>query len=102
MRGVTLALRWTARVLFALLCVAVAAYAFAYLFRDHPPGNRFHQQFMASGWDVPMHFFGGGVALLLALRVPAVRKISAGVRERAKQAVPLGRRSSPVAPEPRD
>lgn len=66
MHGLTLVLRWTARVLFALLCVAVAAYAFAYLFRDHPPGNRFHQQFMVSGWDVPMHFFGGGVALLLA------------------------------------
>lgn len=88
MRGVTLALRWTARVLFALLCVAVAAYAFAYLFRDHPPGNRFHQQFMASGWDVPMHFFGGGVALLLAplqlgtgLRriVPRLHRLSGGV-----------------------
>lgn len=88
MCGLTLVLRWTARVLFALLCVAVAAYAFAYLFRDHPPGNRFHQQFMVSGWDVPMHFFGGGVALLLAplqlgtgLRraVPRLHRLGGGV-----------------------
>ncbi len=77
MRGLTLAMRWTVRVLFALLCMAVAAYALAYLFRDHPPGNRFHQQFMISGWDVPMHFFGGGIALLLA-----PLQLSAGIRRR--------------------
>jgi uncharacterized membrane protein len=54
-----------ASVAFAMLSAAVAAYAFAYLYRDHPPHNRFAAQFAISGLDVPAHFFGAGLALLL-------------------------------------
>ena len=52
-------------VLFSLACVLVAAYAFAFLFRSHSPHNPFAAQFAISGWDVPAHFFGAGLALLL-------------------------------------
>ncbi|MDR7192330.1 DUF2306 domain-containing protein [Luteimonas terrae] len=51
---------------FSLTCVLVAAYAFAFLFRSHSPHNPFAVQFAISGWDVPAHFFGAGLALLLA------------------------------------
>lgn len=57
---------WSSRLVFALLCAAVAGWAFAYLFREFEPGNRFAEQFARSGLDVPAHLFGGGVALLLA------------------------------------
>lgn len=52
-------------VLFSLTCVLVAAHAFAFLFRSHSPHNPFAAQFAVSGWDVPAHFFGAGLALLL-------------------------------------
>lgn len=53
------------RTLAALACVATAAHAFLYLYRSHSPGNPFAAQFALSGWDVPAHFFGAGLALLL-------------------------------------
>ncbi len=54
-----------AKFLFALACVAVAVYAFVFLYRSHSPENPFAVQFAKSGWDVPAHFFGAGLALLL-------------------------------------
>lgn len=56
---------WLARSLFALSCVAIAAHAFAYLYRSHSPHDAFAEQFAVSGLDVPAHFFGAGLALLL-------------------------------------
>lgn len=45
----------------------VAAYAFTYLGRkEFHPGDPFAWKFALSGIDVPMHFFGAGLALLLA------------------------------------
>lgn len=55
-----------AAALFALACAFVAAWAFAYLFRPLQGGDAFAAQFARSGLDVPAHFFGGGLALLLA------------------------------------
>lgn len=60
------AARGTLRALFALSCVALAVYAFAYLYGDYRPGNPFDRQFALSGLDVPGHLFGAGLALLLA------------------------------------
>ncbi|MEW9625269.1 DUF2306 domain-containing protein [Rhodanobacter geophilus] len=58
-------LRCIAILTFTVLSIAVAAYAFAYLYREHSPYNRFAAQFAVSGLDVPAHFFGAGLALLL-------------------------------------
>ncbi|HKR77970.1 MAG TPA: DUF2306 domain-containing protein [Rhodanobacter sp.] len=58
-------LRGLAILAFTALSIAVAAYAFAYLYREHSPYNRFAAQFAVSGLDVPAHFFGAGLALLL-------------------------------------
>lgn len=69
--------RWTARFLFSLTSVAVAIYAFGYLYRSHAAGNPFAAQFAISGWDVPLHMFLAGLALLLA-----PLQLSAGVRRR--------------------
>ncbi|WP_298576275.1 DUF2306 domain-containing protein [uncultured Luteimonas sp.] len=63
--------------LFSLACVATAAYAFAYLFMAYRSGDPFAAQFAVSGVDVPAHFFGAGLALLL---VPL--QLSRGVRRR--------------------
>lgn len=57
--------RGTARALFALLSIAVAAYAFWYLFGGFRRGDPFAAQFAVSGVDVPLHFFLAGLALLL-------------------------------------
>lgn len=56
-------LRW---LLFSAACVLVAAYAFLF-FRLNPPdpGNSLLTKFALSGLDVPLHFFGAGLALLL-------------------------------------
>ena len=70
-------LRWTAQALFTLTSVLVAAYAFTYLFRAFRTGDPFAAQFAASGWDVPLHFFGAGLALLVA-----PLQVAAGVRRR--------------------
>ncbi len=67
----------TAAGLFSLACLAAAAYAFAYLFMAVRDGDPFAASFAASGLDVPAHFFGAGLALLL---VPL--QLSRGVRRR--------------------
>ncbi len=78
-------LRWTAKLIFTVLCVAVAIYAFTYLYRGFQPANPFHVQFAISGWDVPAHFFGAGLALLLA-----PLQLSAAVRDRLPRLHRLG------------
>lgn len=60
-------LRWGAALTFGLSCVAVAVYAFTFFhYRDASMGNPFDARFVVSGWDVPGHLFGAGLALLLA------------------------------------
>lgn len=59
------AARGSGRALFAVSSVAVAAYAFGYLFGDARRGDPFAAQFAISGVDVPVHFFLAGLALLL-------------------------------------
>lgn len=62
--------RWLVRgaayVVFALSCVAIAIYAFKFLYGPYRPGNPLHVRFALSGWSVPAHFFFAGAALLLA------------------------------------
>lgn len=58
--------RVLAGLVFAVLCAGVAAYAFGYLYADYQPRNPFAVRFARSGLDVPAHFFGAGLALLLA------------------------------------
>ncbi|MCF7750592.1 DUF2306 domain-containing protein [Bacillus subtilis subsp. subtilis] len=75
---------------FALLCAAVSIYAFTFLSDALKPesGNPLHAKFAGSGLDVPAHFFGGGLALLLAplqmsewIRrlVPGLHRLSGGL-----------------------
>ncbi|OOG45248.1 hypothetical protein B0E52_05830 [Rhodanobacter sp. C06] len=78
-------LRGLAILAFATLSIAVAAYAFAYLYREHSPHNRFAAQFAVSGLDVPAHFFGAGLALLLT-----PLQLSATVRRLAPRLHRLG------------
>ena len=53
--------------LFAFSSVAVAAYAFAFLkVLPYNPHNPFMASFAVQGLAIPMHFFGAGLALLLA------------------------------------
>ncbi|MGJ4802747.1 DUF2306 domain-containing protein [Luteimonas sp. SDU82] len=63
--------------LFSLACLATAAYAFAYLYLTARGGDPFAARFAVSGLDVPAHFFGAGLALLL---LPL--QLSQGVRRR--------------------
>lgn len=70
---------------FAALSVAVAAYAFAYLYREHSPYDRFAAQFAVSGLDVPAHFFCAGLALLLT-----PLQLSGSVRRRMPRLHRLG------------
>ncbi len=65
------------RTLFSLACVATATYAFAYLYMEFRSGDPFSESFAISGRDVPAHFFGAGLALLL---VPL--QLSEGIRRR--------------------
>ncbi|WP_395375159.1 DUF2306 domain-containing protein [Marinicella sp. W31] len=51
--------------LFSLMCIGVAFYAFYYLHQQFNVNNPFHTKFAISGWVVPGHFFGAGLALLL-------------------------------------
>ena len=67
----------SAQALFSLACAATAAYAFAYLFLAFRSDDPFAARFAICGWDVPAHFFGAGMALLL---VPL--QLSAVVRRR--------------------
>ncbi len=69
--------RLGAKTLFVLLALAVAAYAFNFLYRPFETGNPFAAQFAISGVDVPLHFFLGGLALVLA-----PLQLSAGLRRR--------------------
>lgn len=62
---------------FALLCAAVAVYAFRYLYGNFRPRNPFDRHFAAAGLAVPAHFFGAGLALLLA-----PLQLSGGLRRR--------------------
>lgn len=55
----------SAQGLFSLACVATAAYAFAFLYMTFRSGDPFAARFAVSGLDVPAHFFGAGLALLL-------------------------------------
>lgn len=82
------AARWLAGLVFALLCAAVAAYAFTVLYGQPHAGNPLQMKFAASGLDVPAHFFGGGLALLLAplqmsgwvrRRVPRLHRLGGGL-----------------------
>jgi hypothetical protein len=76
LQATTLLVRST-QALFSLACVLVAAYAFVFLFMPVRPGDPFAARFAVSGWDVPAHFFGAGLALLL---VPV--QLSQGIRRR--------------------
>lgn len=58
--------RGAAMAVFALLCAAVALYAFRYLEGNFRPGNPFDRHFAVAGLAVPAHLFGAGLALLLA------------------------------------
>ncbi|MFC3814503.1 DUF2306 domain-containing protein [Lysobacter sp. GCM10012299] len=82
------ALRWTLTSLFLLLSLAVAAYAFTYMYRYHGPQDVMSAKFVLSGLDVPAHFMGAGLALLLAplqlgdairRRVPRLHRLSGGL-----------------------
>lgn len=52
-------------VFYSLLCFAVAAYAFYYMFQSISPNNYIAIKFAKSGLEIPAHFFGAGLALLL-------------------------------------
>lgn len=58
--------RRTAHLVFAALCLAVAAYAVGFLYGEFQPRNPFDRRFAVAGLAVPAHFFGGGLALALA------------------------------------
>lgn len=58
-------LRRLSFLLFVLVCTAIAAHAFHYLFQAINPRNPFHASFAAAGWAVPAHFFASGLALLV-------------------------------------
>lgn len=84
------AVRVSASLAFTLLCAAVSVYAFSFLSGALKPeaGNPLHAKFALSGIDVPAHFFGGGLALLLAplqmsgwvrRRIPRLHRISGGL-----------------------
>ena len=68
--------RFSAKAMFVLLALAVAGYAFAFLYLPFQ-NNPFAAQFAISGVDVPLHFFLGGLALVLA-----PLQLSAGLRRR--------------------
>lgn len=55
-----------AHLVFALLCLAVAAYAVSFLYGEFRPRNPFDRRFAVAGLAVPAHFFGAGLALALA------------------------------------
>ena len=51
---------------FTVLCWYVAYYAFSFLYQSINLGNSFQVKVAYSGWAMPTHFFGAGLALLLA------------------------------------
>jgi hypothetical protein len=58
-------LRLSGFVGYSLLCFAVAAYAFYYLFQSISPYNSIAIKFAHAGLEIPAHFFGAGLSLLL-------------------------------------
>jgi hypothetical protein len=58
--------RGAAYLIFALLCGAIALYAFRFLYGPYQLGNPLHARFALAGWSIPAHFFFAGLALLLA------------------------------------
>jgi hypothetical protein len=63
---------------FSFSCLAVAMYALTFLYREYNPHNPFAVRFAIFDLGVPAHFFGAGLALLLA-----PLQLSATVRRRA-------------------
>ncbi len=63
--AMTRALRVSTYTVFSLLCIAVSAYAFYFLYRSISPGDFFLTKLAGGGLSVPAHFFGSGLALLL-------------------------------------
>ncbi|MFC3194031.1 DUF2306 domain-containing protein [Marinicella sediminis] len=59
------AVRLTGFGIYSLLCIGVAGYAFYFLQMPVNPHNDFQQKLLASGWEVPLHFYASGLALLL-------------------------------------
>lgn len=58
-------LRLSVYVFYSLMCFGVAGYAFYFLYQQINPHNDFALKFSSAGMEVPAHFFGGGLALLL-------------------------------------
>lgn len=50
---------------YSFLCFAVAAYAFYYMYRVVSPYDAIAIKFAQSGLEIPAHFFGAGLSLLL-------------------------------------
>jgi len=50
---------------YSFLCFGVAAYAFYYLYKIVSPYDVIAMKFASSGLEIPAHFFGAGLSLLL-------------------------------------
>jgi len=51
--------------IYSLLCFGVAAYAFYYMYRVAGSYDSFTIKFAQAGFEIPAHFFGAGLSLLL-------------------------------------
>lgn len=51
--------------IYSLLCFGVAGYAFYFLFQSIGPNNIMAMKFANAGFEIPAHFFGAGLSLLL-------------------------------------
>ncbi len=51
--------------IYSLLCFGVAAYAFYYMYKVISPYDTLAIKFAHSGLEIPAHFFGAGLSLLL-------------------------------------
>ncbi len=51
--------------IYSLLCFGVAGYAFYYLFQSIGPNDFMANKFAKAGFEIPAHFFGAGLSLLL-------------------------------------
>jgi len=58
-------LRLSVYFIYSLLCFFVAAYAFYYMFQNIGPNNSIAIKFAKAGLEIPAHFFGAGLSLLL-------------------------------------
>jgi hypothetical protein len=87
--GLAAGLGWAWSALLAACCVLIAAYAFAFLrYRAMNLDNPFIASFALTGFAVPVHFFGAGLALLLVpvqasgwlrRRWPALHRVGGGL-----------------------